>query len=71
MKAFDSVRREALYNILVAFGIPVKLIRLINLYINETHSRVCVGKNLSDAFSVQNSLKQGGTSSSLLFNFDL
>ena len=29
-KAFDSVRREVLYNILIELGIPMKLVRLIN-----------------------------------------
>jgi len=28
-KAYDSVRGEALYNILIEFGIPMKLIRQI------------------------------------------
>ena len=28
-KAYDSVRREMLYNILIECGIPVKLVRLI------------------------------------------
>ena len=30
-KAYDSVRREFLYNILIEFVIPVKLIRLIKM----------------------------------------
>jgi hypothetical protein len=30
-KAYVSVRREALYNILVEFGIPKKRVRLINV----------------------------------------
>jgi hypothetical protein len=30
-KAYDSVRREALYNILIKFGIPKKLVRLIKM----------------------------------------
>ena len=30
-KAYDSVRREVLYNILIEFGIPMKLIRLIKM----------------------------------------
>jgi hypothetical protein len=29
LKAYDSVRREVLYNILIEFGIPMKLVRLI------------------------------------------
>jgi hypothetical protein len=28
-EAYDSVRREALYNILIEFGIAMKLVRLI------------------------------------------
>jgi len=30
-KAYDSVRREVLYNILFEFGIPMKLVRLIKV----------------------------------------
>ena len=46
-KAYDSVRREILYNILIEFGISMKLVRLIKMCLNETYSRVRVGKNLS------------------------
>jgi hypothetical protein len=28
-KAYDSVRRELLYNILIEFGVPMKLVRFI------------------------------------------
>jgi hypothetical protein len=28
-KAYDSVRREILYNIFIEFGVPMKLVRLI------------------------------------------
>jgi hypothetical protein len=30
-KSYDSVRREVLYNILVKFGIPMKMVRLIKM----------------------------------------
>ena len=53
-KAFDSVRREVLYTILIQFGIPVKLVRLIKNYLNETYSRVWAGKHLSDMFPIRN-----------------
>jgi len=46
-KTYDSVRREALYNILIESGIPKKLVRLIEMCLTETYSRVRVGKNLS------------------------
>ena len=42
-KAYDSVRRDVLYNILTEFGIPKKLIRLIKMCLTETYSRVWVG----------------------------
>jgi hypothetical protein len=35
-KAYDSLKREVLYNILVEFGIPKKLVRLIKMCLNET-----------------------------------
>ena len=70
-KADDSFRREVLYNILMEFGIPKKLIRLIKMCLTETYSRVRVGKSLSDMFSTRNGLKQGDALSPLLFNLAL
>ena len=35
-KVYDSVRRETLYNILIEFGIPKKLVRLIKMCLTET-----------------------------------
>jgi hypothetical protein len=67
-KAYDSVRREALYNILIEFGIPKKLIRLIKMCLTKTYSRVRVGKNLSEMFPIRSGLKQGDALSPLLFN---
>jgi hypothetical protein len=36
-KAYDTVRREFLYNILIEFGIPRNLVRLIKMCLNETY----------------------------------
>ena len=41
-----------LYNILIEFGIPMNLARLIIMRLNETYSRVRVGKNLSNTFPI-------------------
>ncbi|KAJ4447722.1 hypothetical protein ANN_09730 [Periplaneta americana] len=37
-KAYDSVKREVLYDILIEFGIPKKLVRLIKICLSETNS---------------------------------
>ena len=70
-KAYDSVRREVLYNILIEFGVPKKLVRLVKMCLTETYSRIRVGKNVSDMFPIKNGLKQGDAISPLLFNFAL
>jgi hypothetical protein len=49
----------------------MKLARLIKICLNETYIKVHTGKYLSDNFSIQNGLKQGGALSSVLFNFVL
>jgi hypothetical protein len=67
-KAYDSVRREVLYSILIEFGVPMKLVRLIKMCLNEMCSEVRLGTHLSDSFPVQNGLKQDALSS-LHFNF--
>jgi hypothetical protein len=55
-KAYDSIKREVLYNILLGYGIPKKPVRLIKACLNETHSKIHVGKHLADTFPTQNSL---------------
>jgi hypothetical protein len=66
-KAYDSVKREVLYNILIEFGTPRKLAGLIKMCLNETYSTMRISKNLSDKFPIQNGLKQDALSP-LLFN---
>jgi hypothetical protein len=69
-EAYNSVRREVLYNILIEFGVPMKLARLIKIFLNKTYSKVHIGKHLSDNFPIQDVLKRDGLSP-LLFNFAL
>jgi hypothetical protein len=40
-KAYDSVIMNVLYNILIEFGVPMKVVRLIKNLLNETY-----GKNI-------------------------
>jgi hypothetical protein len=60
-----------LYNILIEFGVHKKLVMLIKMCLNETYSKVRIGKHLSDSFPIQNGLKRGDAVSPLLSNFDL
>ena len=59
-----------MYNILTEFGIPLKLLRLIKMCLNETYSRVRVGKHLSDMLPIKSDLKQDALSP-LFLNFAL
>jgi hypothetical protein len=47
-KAYDSARREVLvlYNILIEFGVPMKLVRLIKMCLNKAYSKIRTGKYL-------------------------
>jgi hypothetical protein len=61
-----------LYNFLIEFGVPMKLVRLIKMCLNETYRRkVRICKHFSDTCSIQDGLKQGDALSPLLFNFAL
>jgi hypothetical protein len=39
-----------LYNMLLRFGVPTKLVRLIKMSLNETYSKFRIGKHLSDVY---------------------
>jgi hypothetical protein len=58
-KACDSGMREGLYNIFLEFGIPMKLVRIIKMCLDETCCIVQVGIHLSVMFPIKNGWKQG------------
>jgi hypothetical protein len=70
-RAYGPFRREVMYTILIEFGVPMKLVRLIEMCLNETYSRVWVGKHLSDMLPFMNGVKKVYASLQLLFIFAL
>ena len=60
-----------MYENLIEFGIPRKLVRLVKMSRTETYSSVRVGNNVSDKFPIRNDLKQGDAQSPMHFNFAL
>jgi hypothetical protein len=68
-RAYDSVRREVLYNIPIKCGVFMQLASLIKICLNGNYSKVHTGKNLPNAFPIPNGLKQGYGLSPLLFTF--
>jgi hypothetical protein len=39
---------EVLHSVFVEFAVPMKLVRLIKICLNETYSKVHIGENLPD-----------------------
>jgi hypothetical protein len=66
-KAYNSVKLERLYNILLEFRIPKQLVRRIKMCLNETYSKVHIGN--FDKFPIQNGLKQGDALIAIAFEF--
>jgi hypothetical protein len=50
------------------FGVLIKLVGLFKMCLNETCSKACIDKHLSDNFPDQNGLKQGDAVLPLFFN---
>jgi sorting nexin-29 len=51
-KAYDSVRRVVMYNIMIEFGEHLKLVRLYKMCLNETYNKVRRGMHLSNNFAI-------------------
>jgi hypothetical protein len=49
----------------------MKVVRLLKIFLYKIHSKVCIGKHLSDAGQIHNGLEHGNGLLPLLFNFPL
>ena len=67
MKAFDSLDREVMWQLLKHYGVPQKLINIIMALYDSCQCCVIHGGKLSPAFSVKTGVKQGCLLSPLIF----
>ncbi|VVC30294.1 eIF3G, RNA recognition motif,RNA recognition motif domain,Eukaryotic translation initiation factor 3 [Cinara cedri] len=70
-KAYDSIHRESLINILRKFKFPKKLVNLVEASINGTKIKVKLANTLSQPVEVVTGLRQGDALSPVLFNLVL
>ena len=52
-KAYHSIKRESLFHILIKFGAPKTLVRLIRTCLYGTQSKVRIGIYLSSIFLIE------------------
>jgi len=70
-KAYNSIHRQSLYNIMEEFGIPQKLVTLTKICMENTQYKIRVESTVSEDFEVRIGLKQGDSLSPTLFNIAL
>ena len=66
-KAFDSVNREAMFNILPLYGIPLPIITAIKALYTDTQATVLTPDGETDFFTIEAGVLQGDTLAPFLF----
>ena len=67
-KAYDSVPRAALWQVLEKYGVPPTMLSIVRSFHDGMKASVRVKGNFSDSFEVRNSVRQGCTIAPVLFN---
>jgi hypothetical protein len=70
-KVYNSIHRASLIKTLEEFGMPSKLISLVECSISHTDIKVKVGQTISKTVQVTTRLRQGDAISPVLFNIVL
>jgi hypothetical protein len=60
--------RTELLNTMGRFGIPKKLVRLVEITMKDSDVKITIGRNVSKSFNVLQGVRQGGGLSAVLFN---
>jgi sorting nexin-29 len=67
-QAFVTVNRDVIYNSLIKYNVPNKLISLIKLTLQQTKMKVKVNNSYSEWFETKTGVRQGEPLSALLFS---
>lgn len=67
-KAYDTVNREALWALLLKYGVPPKFINMLKALYKDMKASVEVGGKRTEPFDVSNGLRQGCVISCVFFN---
>ena len=59
VKAFDSVNRPLMWNLLLKIGIPSKIVNIIKSFHEGMMAKVSIDGELTEAFEVISGLRQG------------
>ena len=66
-KAFDSVHRESLRKIMESYGIPCKIIQMVQMLYKDSECAVLDEGEESEWFKVKTGVKQGDVMSGFIF----
>jgi len=70
-KAYDSIYRSAIFNMLKEFKMPKMLINLIKATMENSEIKIKIANSTPQSFKVTSNLRQGDALSSVLFNLVL
>ena len=66
-KAFDSVNRSRMFEILIAYGIPTTIVNAIKVMYKDTHATVMTPEGQTDPFTIMTGVLQGDPLAPFLF----
>lgn len=70
-QAYDTIKREKIYEALTELGIPNKLRNLIKMTLSETKNKILLEGHISNSFHTKRGLRQGDPIATDLFNIVL
>jgi len=65
---YDSIVRSTLWNVMIALGIPAKLVRMVKAYMINARCKVKFNSVISEELTLNKVVRQGDALSPVLFN---